>query len=51
MIDFTLTKSQASMKDMLHEFAKGVVRPLSLKADQEHKIPDEFLRRFSQMRA
>jgi acyl-CoA dehydrogenase len=51
MIDFTLTKSQASMKEMLHEFAKGVVRPLSLKADAEHKIPDEFLLRFSQMRS
>jgi acyl-CoA dehydrogenase len=51
MIEFELTKSQASMKAMIHEFAKNIVRPLSLEADAKHRIPDDFLLRFSQMKA
>ena len=51
MIEFELTKSQSQMKAMLQEFSRNIVRPLSLKADEDHRIPDDFLMRFSQMKA
>ena len=51
MIDFELSKTQAQVKEMIHQLAKSVVRPLSLQADREHKIPAEFLGRLSMMYA
>jgi acyl-CoA dehydrogenase len=50
MIDFTLTPSQSQVKELIHQFAKNVVRPLSLKADRDHQIPAEFLERLAMMR-
>ena len=39
MIDFELTPQQAQVKEMVHQFAKHVVRPISLQADKDHRIP------------
>jgi len=51
MIDFELTPQQAQVKEMIHQFAKHVVRPISLQADKDHRIPDDFMLRLSNMRA
>src|SRR5581483_2978200 len=50
MIDFELTSTQAQVKEFAHQFAKSVVRPMSLEADRNHRIPDDFMLRLSQMR-
>jgi acyl-CoA dehydrogenase len=50
MIDFELTKTQAQIKEFVNQFAKHVVRPISLEADRKHRIPDEFMERLVQMR-
>ena len=50
MIDFELTPQQAQVKEMIHQFAKHVVRPISLQADKDHRIPDEFMLRLANMR-
>ena len=50
MIDFELTPSQAQVKEMAHQFAKHVVRPISLQADKDHRIPDEFMLKLANMR-
>ena len=49
MIEFELTRSQAQVKELIHQFAKSVVRPISLKADREHHIPQDFLERLVMM--
>lgn len=51
MIDFELTETQRQVKEVLHQFAKNVVRPISLEADRTHRIPDAFLLRMAQLRA
>jgi hypothetical protein len=50
MIDFELTSAQAQVKEMIHQFAKNVVRPISLQADRDHQIPTDFLERMAAMR-
>jgi acyl-CoA dehydrogenase len=50
MIDFTLTASQQRVKDFVHQFAEFVVRPMSLQADREHRIPDDFMLKLAGMR-
>lgn len=50
MIDFELTRQQAQVKEMVHQFAKHVVRPISLQADREHRIPDDFMLKLANMR-
>src|SRR4051812_20453462 len=50
MIDFELTPQQAQVKEMIHQFAKHVVRPISLQADKDHRIPDDFLLKLANMR-
>jgi acyl-CoA dehydrogenase len=50
MIDFELTPQQAQVKEFVHQFAKHVVRPISLKADRDHRIPDEFMLKLANMR-
>src|SRR4051812_43782651 len=51
MIDFELTTQQSQVKEMIHQLAQSVVRPMSLKADREHTIPPDFLQRLSMMQA
>ena len=50
MIDFELSDKHRQMRDMIHMFAKTVIRPMSLEADRTHRIPDDFLVRLAQMR-
>ncbi len=50
MIDFTLTKQQRQVKDFAHQFAEYVVRPISLQADRDHRIPDDFMLKLAGMR-
>src|SRR4030095_9885158 len=33
-----------------HQFAQFVVRPISLQADRDHRIPDEFMLKLANMR-
>jgi hypothetical protein len=51
MVDFELGKTHRQVKEFIHQFAQSVVRPMSLQADREHKIPEDFLLRLSQMQA
>jgi acyl-CoA dehydrogenase len=51
MIDFELTPQQAQVKDFVHQFARHVVRPMSLAADRAHRIPDDFLLKLANMRS
>lgn len=51
MVDFELTEQQKQVQEFVHQFAMGVVRPISLQADREHRFPDEFLMRLSQMQS
>jgi acyl-CoA dehydrogenase len=50
MIDFELTPQQQQVKEFAHQFAKYVVRPISLEADRNHRIPDDFMLRLTNMR-
>lgn len=50
MIEFEISDKHRQMRDMIHMFAKTVIRPISLEADRTHRIPDEFLLRLAQMR-
>jgi acyl-CoA dehydrogenase len=49
-VDFELTPAQQNVRMLIHEFAKGALRPISLEADRTHKIPDDFLMRLAVMR-
>jgi acyl-CoA dehydrogenase len=49
MVDFEITEAQKQLRSLAHEFAKNVVRPLSLEADRIHCFPDDFLLRMSLM--
>jgi acyl-CoA dehydrogenase len=51
MIDFELTPQQARLRELIHQFAENAVRPISLQADREHKIPEDFLLRLASLRA
>jgi acyl-CoA dehydrogenase len=50
MIDFTLTPQQEQVKALVHQFAEHVVRPISLQADREHRIPDDFMLKLANLR-
>ena len=43
-IEFSLTRRQQEIKDGVHQLAKAVIRPDSLKWDRDHGVPEEFLR-------
>lgn len=49
MIDFSLTPKQQQMREAIHGLGKNVIRPQSLSWDQNHGIPEEFLRNFMRM--
>ncbi len=51
MIDFSISSRQRDLRDMIHGFARNVIRPQSLAWDRAHGIPDEFLSRFVMMAA
>lgn len=50
MVELELTDQQRMVRDMIHQFAKTVVRPISLEADRAHRIPDDFLLKLQMMR-
>ena len=43
MVTFELTNTQNQVKEFAHQFALHVVRPVSLRADAEHRLPDDLL--------
>ena len=43
MISFKLTEEQEVVRDVLHEFAESAMRPIAREADEDSKIPEEFL--------
>jgi acyl-CoA dehydrogenase len=50
MIDFELSQTQQQVKAMAHQFAKFAIRPISLQADRDHRIPDDFMEKLIAMR-
>ena len=48
-IDFTLSKRQEELREAVHGFAKGIVRPESLKWDRAHGVSHDFLRNLLMM--
>src|SRR5688500_17001395 len=50
MVDFELTSKQRQVKEFANQFARTVVRPMSLQADREHRVDGEFLLRLAMMR-
>jgi acyl-CoA dehydrogenase len=50
MIDFELSHTQEQVKTMANQFAKFAIRPISLQADRDHRIPDEFMEKLVAMR-
>ncbi len=50
MVDLQPTPKQQQVRELIHQFAAHAVRPISLQADRDHKIPDEFLLRLAAMR-
>ncbi len=50
MIDFELTQTQQQVKAMANQFAKFAIRPISLQADRDHRMPDEFMEKLVAMR-
>ena len=47
MVDFSLSAEQKQVRDFAHEFARAVVRPLSLDADRTGQVPQDFLSRLA----
>ena len=43
MISFKLTDEQEVVREAMHDFAEQAVRPLARDADEESKLPEEFL--------
>lgn len=48
-IDISFSKRQLETREMIHAFAKNVVRPLALGWDREGAIPEDFLRNLALM--
>lgn len=48
-IEFELSKRQKEMQQAVHQLAKNVVRPQSMKWDRDHEIDHEFLRNLAMM--
>src|SRR5437868_10549610 len=50
MIDFELSPQQSQVREMVHQLAENVARPLSRVAHRTLRFPDDFLIRLTQMR-
>lgn len=48
-MEFTLTKEQRQLKEMAHQMAEHVLRPVSLEADRTGIVPEETLRTLQQL--
>jgi acyl-CoA dehydrogenase len=49
MIDFSLSKRQAEIKEGIQGIGRYVIRPMSLEMDRKKEVPEEFLRNFMRM--
>lgn len=49
MISFELSQQQKQIKELVHWFAKNEVRPISMEADKQEKVPDEWLDKVNKM--
>lgn len=49
MIDFELTATQKQVREFAHQFSLHVVRPISLSADREHRLPESLLERLAEL--
>src|SRR5579883_1322610 len=48
-IEFSPSKRQHEMREMIHRFSEGIFRPESLSWDRNHGVPEDFLRRMVMM--
>jgi butyryl-CoA dehydrogenase len=48
-MDFELSQEHKILQDSLRHFVEKEVKPLAIKTDEEHKIPDELVRKMSAM--
>ena len=48
-MEFTLNKQQHQLREMAHQIAETVLRPVSLEADRTKEIPEETLRTLQQI--
>ena len=51
MIGFDLGRPHGEIREVLHQFARHVVRPVALEADRTGRFPDDLLLRAAAMRA
>ncbi len=49
VISYELSPHQAQVRDVVHWFAENEIRPISLLADEQKKVPDDWLQRVNQM--
>ncbi|HET7580054.1 MAG TPA: acyl-CoA dehydrogenase family protein [Bacillales bacterium] len=49
MISFELSQQQKQIRDLVHWFAENEVRPISMEADKQEKVPDEWLDKVNKM--
>jgi acyl-CoA dehydrogenase len=49
-MEFELTDAERNIREMANQFAKFVLRPMSLEADRLHRMPDDFLLRIAAMK-
>ena len=43
MISFQLTEEQEVVREAMHEFADAAMRPAARDADEQSKVPEDFL--------
>jgi acyl-CoA dehydrogenase len=48
-IEFSPSKRQQEVRDMIHQFASTIIRSESLDWDRKHGVPEEFLKRMAMM--
>ena len=49
MFEYDLSEKLKNLRDMIHWFAENEIRPLSIKSDIEHGVPEEFLMKMVNM--
>jgi acyl-CoA dehydrogenase len=49
MISFEMTQPQKQIRDLAHYFAEHEMRPISMLADKEERVPDDWLARVNAM--
>jgi len=48
-MDFALSQDHNVLRDTVRDFVQKEVKPLAIRIDQEHKIPDELIAKMSEM--